>query len=105
MTNHINDLNNPHETGISNLEGFPTTPTLTKFLRDDKTFAEIALNLTNAEKSELHTHTNKSVLDTITSVLVSVWNAAATWVSTYGANVLTHISDGSLHVTHFNLLN
>ena len=54
--------------------------------------------LTNAEKSELHTHTNKSVLDTITSVLVSGWNAAATWVSTYGANVLTHISDGSLHV-------
>ena len=47
----------------------------------------------------MHTHTNKSVLDTITSVLVSGWNAAATWVSTYGTNVLTHISDGSLHVT------
>ena len=114
LTNHINDLNNPHETGISNLEGFPTTPTLTKFLRDDKTFAEIALrhsqlilpnedvnvqHLTDSEKAELHTHINKSVLDTITSVLVSGWNAAATWVSTYGANVLTHISDGSLHVT------
>ena len=27
--------------------------------------------LTDAEKSELHTHTNKSVLDTITLVLVS----------------------------------
>ena len=60
--------------------------------------------VTDAEKSELHTHTNKSVLDTITSVLVSGWNAAATWVSTYGANVLTHISDGSLHATQ-SLLN
>ena len=114
LTNHINDLNNPHETGINNLEGFPITPTLTKFLRDDKTFAEIALkhsqlispnedvnvqHLTDSEKAELHTHSNKSVLDTITSVLVSGWNAAATWVSTYGANVLTHIADNSIHVT------
>ena len=114
LTNHINNLNNPHETDLSNLEGFPITPTLTKFLRDDKTFAEIALkhsqlispnedvnvqHLTDSEKAELHTHSNKSVLDTITSVLVSGWNAAATWVSTYGANVLTHIADNSIHVT------
>lgn len=55
--------------------------------------------VTDSEKAELHTHTNKSVLDTITSVLVSGWNAAATWVSTYGANILTHIADSSIHVT------
>ena len=83
LTNHINDLNNPHETGISNLEGFPTTPTLTKFLRDDKTFAEIALkhsqlilptedvniqHLTNAEKTQGALATGNAVLPTVKDV-------------------------------------
>lgn len=41
LTNHTNNLNNPHETGINNLEGFPTTPTLTKFLSSLKNLVSV----------------------------------------------------------------
>ena len=64
---HIQNFNNPHKTSFSNIEGYPSIPTNNRFLRDDKTFAEIALrhsqlilpnedvnvqHLTNAEKTQ-----------------------------------------------------
>lgn len=45
-----------------------------------------------------HTHPNLSLLNSITSAMVSAWNTAATWVSTNGANVLSHIANSLLHL-------
>lgn len=46
-----------------------------------------------------HTHPNLSLLNSITSAMVSAWNTASTWVSTNGAAVLSHLSDAVSHIT------
>jgi len=46
-----------------------------------------------------HTHANLSVLNQITQALLNSWNTAATWVSTNGENVLSHLSDTVKHIT------
>lgn len=46
-----------------------------------------------------HTHPNLSLLNSLTQTMVTSWNAAATWVSTNGANVLSHLSDTVKHIT------
>lgn len=45
-----------------------------------------------------HTHPNLSLLNSITQAMVTAWNTAATWVSTNGSAVLSHITDSLLHV-------
>lgn len=45
-----------------------------------------------------HTHANLSVLNQITQALLNSWNTASAWVTTNGANVLSHIADSLLHV-------
>jgi len=44
-----------------------------------------------ARESQLHTHENKTVLDSITQGLIDAWQSASTWVVDNGANVLTHL--------------
>lgn len=46
-----------------------------------------------------HTHPNLSLLNSITSAMVSAWNTASTWVSTNGATVLSHLSNTVSHIT------
>jgi len=43
--------------------------------------------------SASHGHPNKSILDAITQPIVDSWNAAALWVTTNGANVLTSLAE------------
>lgn len=46
-----------------------------------------------------HTHPNLSLLNSLTSTMVSAWNTASTWVSTNGATALSHLSDAVAHIT------
>ena len=55
--------------------------------------------VTDSEKAELHTHANKSVIDSITSTLIGYWNDAYNWIQSNGQYLLEHIADSSLHVT------
>ena len=52
-----------------------------------------------ANTAARHTHDNKTLLDTITEAIKTAWNTASTWVTTNGANVLSHLSDGVKHIT------
>lgn len=52
-----------------------------------------------ANTSARHSHSNKSVLDGITSAIVTAWNNAVTWITTNGENVLSHITDNVKHIT------
>jgi hypothetical protein len=51
--------------------------------------------ITDAEKSALHTHSNKSILDAIqesfTTALKSAYDGVVSWITTNGTNILTHI--------------
>ena len=48
---------------------------------------------TEAVSGTNHTHANLSVLEQITQALINAWNNASTWITTNGANVLTHIAN------------
>ena len=52
-----------------------------------------------ANTAARHSHSNKSVLDSITSTLISAWNSASAWISTNGAAVLSHLADSVKHIT------
>lgn len=45
-----------------------------------------------------HTHPNLTLLNSITQAMVNAWQAAATWVTNNGANMVAHIADSLLHV-------
>lgn len=107
----VADINNPKilnlhkisKTGSYNdLLNKPTIPTQLSQLTDDSTHRLV----TDTEKSNIasntsarHTHSNKSVLDGITSTLVTAWNNAVTWITTNGANILSHLADTVKHIT------
>ncbi len=40
-----------------------------------------------------HTHTNLSVLNAITSIVVSSWNSSISWITTNGANLIAHLTN------------
>jgi hypothetical protein len=51
------------------------------------------------QKSELHTHANKSILDSIqealTTTLKTAYDSAVTWITTNGTNLINHLSNTS----------
>ena len=53
----------------------------------------------NANAAARHEHSNKTVLDLISETVKAAWDAASTWVTTNGANVLSHLSDSIKHIT------
>ena len=101
LTNHINNLNNPHETDLSNLEGFPATPTRTKFLRDDKTFAEIAVG-SGGYAANVYLTNIDSDIPTYKKISYSV-ESTETVISTTATNesklVYNYIYDSGVGVT------
>lgn len=82
LITHLSSTNNPH-TVTKDQVGLNNVPNL---------------NTTNAVNNE-HTHANKTVLDAIqealTTTLKTAYNAASTWVTTNGANILNHLSNVS----------
>lgn len=46
-----------------------------------------------------HTHPNLSLLNSLTQAMVTAWNTASAWVTTNGANVISHLSDAVKHIT------
>lgn len=68
-------------------------------LTNKPTIPSVPTATIEANAAARHTHDNKTLLDSITEALKTAWNTASEWVSTNGANVLSHLSDGVKHIT------
>ena len=68
-------------------------------LTDKPTIPSVPTATIAANAAARHTHDNKTLLDSITEALKTAWNTASEWVSTNGANVLSHLADGVRHIT------
>lgn len=68
-------------------------------LTDKPTIPSVPTATINANAAARHEHSNKTVLDLISETVKAAWDAASTWVTTNGANVLSHLSDSVKHIT------
>ena len=68
-------------------------------LTDKPTIPSVPTATINANAAARHEHSNKTVLDLISETVKATWDAASTWVTTNGANVLSHLSDSIKHIT------
>ena len=68
-------------------------------LTDKPTIPSVPTATINANAAARHEHGNKTVLDLISETVKAAWDAASTWVTTNGANVLSHLSDSVKHIT------
>ena len=68
-------------------------------LTDKPTIPSVPTATINANAAARHEHSNKTVLDLISETVKAAWDAASTWVTTNGANVLSHLSDSIKHIT------
>ena len=68
-------------------------------LSDKPTIPIVPTATIAANTAARHTHDNKTLLDSITEALKTAWNTASEWVSTNGANVLSHLADSVRHIT------
>jgi hypothetical protein len=93
----LDDGTNPHGTtktdvGLSNVPNVDTTTTANITDSTNKRF------VTDLEQTAI-THTNRSVLDLITEAftiaLKTAYDSTVTWISTNGANILSHLTNTS----------
>ena len=68
-------------------------------LTDQPTIPSVPTATIQANAAARHEHSNKTVLDLISETVKATWDAASTWVTTNGANVLSHLSDSIKHIT------
>ena len=68
-------------------------------LTDKPTIPSVPTATINANAAARHEHDNKTVLDLISETVKAAWDDASTWVTTNGANVLSHLSDSIKHIT------
>ena len=68
-------------------------------LTDKPTIPSVPTATINANAAARHEHSNKTVLDLISETVKAAWDATSTWVTTNGANVLSHLSDSIKHIT------
>ena len=68
-------------------------------LTDKPTIPSVPTATINANAAARHEHSNKTVLDLISETIKAAWDDASTWVTTNGANVLSHLSDSIKHIT------
>lgn len=68
-------------------------------LADKPTIPSVPTATIQANAAARHEHSNKTVLDLISETVKTAWDAASTWVTTNGANVLSHLSDSIKHIT------
>jgi hypothetical protein len=69
------------------------------YTADQVTESATRVFVTPTQKTDLHTHANKSILDSIqealTTVLKTAYDSAVTWITTNGTNILNHLSNTS----------
>ena len=68
-------------------------------LTDKPTIPSVPTETIQANAAARHEHSNKTIIDLISKTVKAAWDAASTWVTTNGANVLSHISDSIKHIT------
>ena len=68
-------------------------------LTDKPTIPSVPTATIQANAAARHEHSNKTVLDIISETVKAAWDTASTWVTTNGANVLSHLSDSIKHIT------
>lgn len=68
-------------------------------LTDKPTIPSVPTATIQANAAARHEHGNKTVLDIISETVKTAWDTASTWVTTNGANVLSHLSDSIKHIT------
>lgn len=68
-------------------------------LTDKPVIPSVPTATIQANTAARHEHSNKTVLDIISETVKAAWDAASTWVTTNGANVLSHLSDSIKHIT------
>lgn len=68
-------------------------------LTDKPTIPSVPTATIQANAAARHEHGNKTVLDLISETVKAAWDDASTWVTTNGANVLSHLSDSIKHIT------
>lgn len=93
----LDDGTNPHGTtktdiGLSNVSNVDTSTTANISDSTNKRF------VTDSEQTAI-THSNRSILDLITeaftTTLKTAYDSTVTWISTNGANILSHLSNTS----------
>ena len=67
-------------------------------LTDKPTIPSVPTATIQANAAARHEHSNKTVLDIISETVKAAWDTASTWVTTNGANVLSHLSDSIKHI-------
>lgn len=104
LDTHPIDYNNPHKTNFSNIEGYPSIPTNNRFLRDDKTFAEIVAGSGGYAANVYLTDFNSDI-STYKKISYSV-EATETIVSTTATNesklIYNYIYDSGVGVTNLD---
>lgn len=68
-------------------------------LTDKPTITSVPTETIQANANARHEHTNKTVIDLISEAVKAAWDTASAWVTTNGANVLSHLSDSIKHIT------
>nr|DAL57128.1 MAG TPA_asm: PROTEIN (MANNOSE-BINDING PROTEIN A), HOST DEFENSE, METALLOPROTEIN, SUGAR.9A [Caudoviricetes sp.] len=68
-------------------------------LTDKPTIPSVPTATIQANAAARHEHSNKTALDLISETVKAAWDAASTWVTTNGTNVLSHLSDSIKHIT------
>ena len=73
-----------HSHSKSDITDFPTIPTKTSQLTNDSGYLTEHQDISGkADKTELHSHSNKSIIDSITSSKVTEWNNKSTFSGNY----------------------
>ena len=101
--NLVDAINEVKQTADAKANAADLTPVATSGsyndLTDKPTIPSVPTATINANAAARHEHSNKTVLDLISETVKATWDAASTWVTTNGANVLSHLSDSIKHVT------
>ena len=101
--NLVDAINEVKQTADAKANAADLTPVATSGsyndLTDKPTIPSVPTATINANAAARHEHSNKTVLDLISETVKATWDAASTWVTTNGANVLSHLSDSIKHIT------
>ena len=101
--NLVDAINEVKQTADAKANAADLTPVATSGsyndLTDKPTIPSVPTATINANAAARHEHGNKTVLDLISETVKAAWDDASTWVTTNGANVLSHLSDSIKHIT------
>lgn len=95
------DLATAVQTSLGKVEKLADVATSGSYndLTDKPTIPSVPTATIQANAAARHEHSNKTALDLISETVKAAWDAASTWVTTNGTNVLSHLSDSIKHIT------